>query len=273
LAHYILIDVVVQDISPELATYIEAKDFRRLPELSELELEREYEALGEKVLASAIKPLNRMIAYVRSVKGQYWLLPYEIDLNIMHSSFASFEAKGSIDAGNRFRFQPTRGDSITLVVGASDRYVSESDWEKLEKFVVGSERTPLVADLLAGAERLAGNGYSRSALTEAVTALEVAISEFARSSEKVEHLGKAVGPRVGVDSFKRQVEHMGLSGTVNYLLPIVFPESVLSSEVIAGCKDAVTTRQNVVHNGQREVSDLHRYISCIKACCRALQEY
>ena len=48
----------------------------------------------------------------------------------------------------------------------------------LAAFVIGNRRSPLVFELLARAEQLSGNGYTRAALTEAVTALEVAISDF-----------------------------------------------------------------------------------------------
>ena len=51
-----------------------------------------------------------------------------------------------------------------------EKYITESEWNVVREFVAGSRRTPLVQELLAGAEQLAGNGYSRSALTEAVTA-------------------------------------------------------------------------------------------------------
>lgn len=128
-------------------------------------------------------------------------------------------------------------------------------------------------ELLSGAEQLAGNGYARSALTEAVTALEVAISDFARSPQHNQKLALIVGPRLGVTRLQKQIEHIGLSGTVSYLLPLLLPDSVLSVKVLEGCRNAIDTRQNVVHNGQREVHDLIEHIASIKACCKALREF
>ena len=54
-----------------------------------------------------------------------------------------------------------------------------------------------------------------------------------------------------MDRLDKQIEHMGLSGTVSYLLPLLLPDSVLAADVLSGCRDALTARQNIVHNGQR----------------------
>jgi hypothetical protein len=53
----------------------------------------------------------------------------------------------------------------------------------VKEYVRSLKRPPLVRQLLAGAEALVEQGHGRAALTEAVTALEVAIHEFAKSQE------------------------------------------------------------------------------------------
>ena len=156
-----------------------------------------------------------------------------------------------------------------------EKYIAESEWDSVREFVTSETRTPLVGELLAGAERLAANGYGRSALTEAVTALEVAISDLGRSDDPNGKLGLVCGNRLGISNLRRQIEHLGLTGTVRYLLPLVFSEEVLPTDILAGCQDAIALRQNVVHNGQREVNEvkLRQLLSSIMKCCSILHEY
>ena len=156
-----------------------------------------------------------------------------------------------------------------------EKYLTEGEWESVREFVASTCRTPLVGELLAGAEQLEGNGYSRSALTEAVTALEVAISDFGSSQSANEKLASTYSKRLGIGSLKKQIERMGLSGTVKYLLPLILPETMLPTRIIAGCQEAVTLRQNVVHNGQRNVDAVavRKGILNIKECCKILDEF
>jgi hypothetical protein len=55
-------------------------------------------------------------------------------------------------------------------------------------------------------------------------------------------------------------------------LPLLLPDRILPMEVITGCVEAITLRQNIVHNGQREVDEilLRRAIASIKKCCTVL---
>jgi len=105
-----------------------------------------------------------------------------------------------------------------------------------------------------------------------VTALEVAVSDFSRSDKCNQALASKYGPRMGIDRLQKQVDHMGLSGTVRYLLPLLLPEDALPENILKGCRDAIDARQNVVHNGQREVKNVKHLISSIESCCKILRE-
>ena len=169
LAHYVLADVTVHGICDPLAAYMQSRDFKELPNEANALIQQEYEALGERILTVLLNRTNRLIDYARAIKCQYWLLDYSVDVGRLHGYFQSFEAKGQIDAGNMFRFQPGVGDRLSISMTSEDRYIQESEWDEVAKFVTGEKRAPLVLELISGAEQLAANGYARSALTEAVT--------------------------------------------------------------------------------------------------------
>ena len=146
------------------------------------------------------------------------------------------------------------------------------DWNEAREFVLKGRRTRLVDELLVGAEELASEGYRRGALTEAVTALEVAIHEFARHPA-TQAFGAKLGQRMDVPKLSKQVEHLGLSGTVRYLLPAILKNDQVDTEVLRECSRAVEMRQNVVHNGQRDVEEakLQSAIAGIRRLCFALE--
>ena len=127
--------------------------------------------------------------------------------------------------------------------------------------------------LLAGAEALAATGHGRSALTEAVTALEVALYTFAANPAIDQAFGPVLGSRLGLHSLRQQVERIGLSGSVRYLLPVLFPESALPQSVLEGCQNALARRQTVVHRGQREVEEtlVRQDLASIRSMCDFLE--
>jgi hypothetical protein len=139
--------------------------------------------------------------------------------------------------------------------------------------MASSSRPRLVGTLLAGAEQLAGEGHTRSALTEAVTALEVALFEFARNPA-VSLLAPGYSTeRVGLESLHSHVDHLGLTASLHYLLPLVVPEELLSSEVLKNARKAVAARQTVVHGGQRTIAPtaLREFLGAIREVCAALE--
>jgi hypothetical protein len=273
LAHYVLAEVTVHEVDDCLASYMERRDFKRLPDSTEAAVQREYEELGRRILEALLERINRLITFARVVKGQYWLLDYSGVEDRLHSHFQKFEARGRIDSRDPFRFQPGTGDCISVSMTPEAKYIREDEWDAVKDFVQGRSRAPMVLELLAGAQQLAGNGYVRSALTEAVTALEVAISDFARSANCDNELSSMFGARMGLERLQKQVERMGLSGTVRYLLPLLLTDEQLPNQVLKDCSDAIEARQNVVHNGQRDVKNLNGLISSIESCIEILRRY
>jgi hypothetical protein len=270
-------EITIQDIALDMADYMQSDSLNR-EDSTELDknLQTQYEKIGKTILQSLLNRINLLIAYVRTVKGQYWLLKYPLNIEErLHHYFQEFEATGKIDGGKAFEFRPRRADVTYLVMSQDDRSIVESEWDNISQFVKSNNnRTPLVLELLTGAEQLAQNGYRRSALTEAFTALEVAVSEFGKShKDKQGKLSSKFASRLDIDMLDKQIKHLGFSGAIRYLIPLLIPEEVLSTEILSDCYDAIEARNSVVHAGQRDVVNIDRFISSIKACCKILREY
>lgn len=273
-ARYVYADVQISGLEADLLEYMQQRDFSKLPDRDNETLQLEYDRIAKSILASVLHRVNRLIAFARSHKGQYWLSEYKIDFDRLRSYFSTFEGRGQVDNGPPFRFQPAQTDVIRITAGGESRYVTESDWPAFRDFVTGARKPQLIGELLAGAEHLLSIGHYRSAITEAVTALEVAVFKFASDCNADRAFAPHMAQRLGLSSLKSQVEHLGLSATVNYLLPTIFPESLLPASVISECQSALSRRQNIVHNGQRSVQegDAKRAVSSIRACCEILEQ-
>ena len=253
LAHRVFADAVVCDVPDDLLQYMAQRDFTRSPAPEEQPLQQGYDEVAERLLVLVLQTLNRLLSYVRSRKGQYWLSEHPIDSGRMSSYYAHFKAQARSGNGPWFRFGPSNILSKTLELVEEERYIRCDEWDEICTFVRGGARTPLARTLLAGAEALAASGHTRSALTEAVTALEVALYAFARHPNAERAFGPLLAQRLNVPALRHQVEHMGLTGSISYLLPAVLPESILPQNVIQECQVAIAQRQSVVHQGQRDV--------------------
>ena len=150
-------------------------------------------------LVLALRTVNRLISYVRSRKGQYWLSEYRIDVGRCADMFVSFDGKARFDGSDWFRFGPSRHfENLGRCRFRRTGAVRADEWRDIRDFVVSSRRPPLARTLLAGAETLAADGHSRSALTEAVTALEVALYTFARNPAAERAFGPMLAKRMGI---------------------------------------------------------------------------
>jgi hypothetical protein len=267
-------DITVVNLSDQLMDFMKTRGpSGTLPLKEHQPLQEEYEKLAERVYLFSLRRLNRLLAYTRTQLGQYWLEEYSINPNEMLSNFRKFKAKAKVDETGWFRWYSTERPQI-LTVGPMnlDRYFDKDKWDRAREFVGLSIGTNLILELLAGAERLARIGHTRSALSEAITALEVAIHEFARNSRAGNIFDPLLANRMGIDSLKNQINHLGLSGTVNYLFPVLFSEEQMPTEILKTCQEAIFQRQNVVHQGQRGVNPqkLALYLASVRKICLIL---
>lgn len=272
----IFADVTVKKVRNELLEYIKNRDYSKPPKPEEQHLQEEYEKLGKEVYVFTLSYFNRLIAYTRTQLGQYWLQEFSIKLDTMGTDFANFKTKARVDESNWIRWSPTQiVGLVSSIRSDKDRFLTRHTWSGAAKFVSSSNKTNLILELLAGAERLAENGHTRSALTEAVTALEVAVHEFGRDNNANLTFGSIMASRLGTQTLKKQIEDMGLTGTINYLFPVIFTEEQMPKELLESCQNAITERQNVVHNGQRQVDrkKLYSFLASIRKMCTILNKF
>jgi hypothetical protein len=93
-------------------------------------------------------------------------------------------------------------------------------------------------------------GNNRSAIIEAVSGLEVGFRSFVRRPDAAKLSDAARGH---ANDLARDTERLGFSASLTYLVPIVIRNFEDHSSEHAQTCEAVDTRHNIVHNGQREV--------------------
>jgi hypothetical protein len=168
LAHRVYADVVVKSVQVELIEYMRTRGYSNPTRPEDHQLQAEYDELAWRVLSLALRTLNRLLSYVKSRWGQYWLLEYEVDRSSMYSYYAKFKGKATVDSLQWFSFSPSNSASITVEMMPETRYIRCEDWDEVRAYILSTKKPPLARSLLATAESLAANGHSRSALTECI---------------------------------------------------------------------------------------------------------
>lgn len=279
MAERIMADLTITGLSQRLVEYtIEAASLDsagQQPSDDASPLAEECRKLACRLLDFTLRHFNRLVSYVYSVKGQFWLEEYPFDPDNAVSHFIRFGVKVKRPAESEWQrfYVPGLGGVIRAGYPDKSRYVTKEDWSRIQDLMASHSRPPLVWQLLARADWLSACGHRRSALTETVSALEVAVHAFSRSPCAERAFGTILGARLRLSSLSQQVQRIGLSGTVKYLLPMIFPEEKLPTEVLKGCQEAVEERQNVIHNGKRDVDPDRtvRYLASIRKLCSILE--
>nr|WP_136252756.1 hypothetical protein [Ningiella ruwaisensis] len=218
---------------------------------------------------------NRVISYARNVKGQFWLSEHKYDVKRLGSFSAQHPAKAKIDSGNWFSWVPSNTTQIDCHLPPEGAAIKESEWEDLQTFLQESKRPQLAFELLSNARQLLEIGKTRGSLIDAITALEISLNRFGKDTDIASLKLDSCSDRVNFSRIGSQIKHLGFSGSVSFLLPLLFPESVLQKQLISSCWDAIQKRNNVVHQGQREMKPeyMHETLRNIEDLCRILDSY
>ena len=121
--------------------------------------------------------------------------------------------------------------------------------------------------------RMTVEGERRAALIEATTALEVAIADFCRSPNGKYRYGARV-PRAE-KSASNLLTEIGKTIMLQYVFPVLFEEEEFPGDLIKKCIDANTTRNNIIHNRQRDVApdEVEEYLTAIRDACTSLHAF
>jgi hypothetical protein len=276
--------VLITNVNDELATFIyDERDSSRelhyvtLPSDEKYnELNKAFIDLGDNALELTYKTCNQIIAYARNEKGQYHLEQLTYDKKMLRSLYIHLNAKCQIDNEEWFRWNPSSIDCIDLIIGADEENITEEDWGRIQNFIRSNSRTNLVNELSSNAMSLLFKyGHRRSAVIEASTALEVALSKFSENPdfEKMGLLSET--GRIDTKNLKNQIKHLGFSGSMKYLIPIIFNETIFPTELLTKCHNAIDARNNIVHQGQRDISETlaKEYILALKKASETLREH
>lgn len=277
------VDIEITDVSEDLAAFIynERDSPRNIhhdisPAHEEYSrLRSEYTALGLKVLKVALTTYNRFIAFARNHKSQYWLYERPLDENNMPSMNNFFLAKVDSKDHDWVRWCPPGTDMRTLHFSNGETSIKREEWKRLQEFVASDSRPNLILELLANAQLLIDEGHRRSAMIEAASALEIAVFKFSKKGKLDKLVNGDLSSRFDAKHLQSQIEHIGFSGSVSFLLPILFPPEVLPTEILNHCQEVIRIRNNVVHNGQRDVQEAiaRPLIASIRRTCEVITQY
>jgi hypothetical protein len=233
-----------------------------------------YRTLGMHLYLAAVKHFNRLAAYVRAMKGQYWLHEYVADVENLSSEFTKLGARVKLGEGEWIRLSSPGMLVFRLPAFERKRLIDQNDWEALREHLAGERKAPLVGQLLAGADEFYELGHRRAALIESVSALEVAITHYARRPNP-ECWSEVFGRRSNAAHLNTHIEHLGLTCTVGYLFPVIFSEEQIPGTILRDCHEAIIERNTVVHRGQRDIDDekLKKYLTSIRELCDKLHQF
>jgi hypothetical protein len=123
-----LVDVSVAGVEEALQNYIfEGKNSAAQRE-HQTKLQADYDELGYQILCCVVEALNRLFAFARSIKGQYWIGEYEIRPDRLPSDFVQFAAKILTPNGKWQDFIP--GTTINLGGSSTcspERFLKQDD--------------------------------------------------------------------------------------------------------------------------------------------------
>lgn len=150
-----------------------------------------YMALGKRVAKKLQPAISKFLNLLKINFGQYWipdLEPWDSRRESLGGYFAGgfggLFVEWSIDGKNWENFRPDDpSGTIKSNLGRDfSDYPGRDDWEELKQAAQSDYEPTLAAIALARAHQLKDQGNIRSSVMEAVTALEVALSEFLRTS-------------------------------------------------------------------------------------------
>jgi len=149
-----------------------------------------YVALGKSVVKSVHPIIERLLRLFRKRYGQHWLKvlePWDSRRLSLGAICCDWNMSWSDDNGANWH--PFKPDKSVRNYGAMEttkfnEYLTQSDWFDLKTAVEKGDDPSLATELVTNSHRMFAEGELRHAVVEAVSALEVAISDAVRAPIK-----------------------------------------------------------------------------------------
>ncbi len=255
-AERIWVDIEIRNLSTKLTEFIQKNVHNTIKDSPDL-LQKSVE-VGKQVFTICIKYLNRLIFYAKYVKGQYWMELFNSDTNYASDFFNEWESKASLDPGDSsswFRWDPIHVSYGEIRFTDISTYIKSTEWDAIKDFLRKPSKVKFPLQLISNARLLTDLGYTRNAIVDIIIALETTFNEFIEypNAEKL-HMEYQVDRRVDIEKLNSSVGRIGFTNSINFLLPIILPEELADKELFDIVNKAITVRQNIVHNNQREVN-------------------
>jgi hypothetical protein len=81
--------------------------------------------------------------------------------------------------------------------------------------------------------------------------------------------------RIDTENLKNQINHLGFSGSMKYLIPIIFNETIFPTDLLTQCHKAIGARNNIVHQGQRDIEEsrAREHVLALKKASETLRKH
>lgn len=226
------------------------EDILTSPDLETRDLAERYAELGRTVMSKVLSVTNRVISWAYAEHGAYWLSMREEVTGQTQSRNNEFESQATF-AGSRFvRWCPPVLQEPIVLKSYADLSIDPGLWETMREFFHSGRKVDAVGEFLSNARAQLMNGHVRGAVVESVSALETAVSGFLKSPRT--DMLRSDRPYATQD-FSRASRRLGLTETVEHLLPLLLPRGRLTQSLLVRVFEAVQCRNNIVHNQQRSL--------------------
>lgn len=272
------VDVEVQDLSNEAIDFFFQRNRKyfadKIMDIESQKNEEYFVDLENEIINSTVEVINRFLSYLRNYKRQYWIKEYEKKYDYIENFFKKNSAKITLNKNEWIDLYPrNRGRGKCTIDKNDEVRLKEEEWLEVKKFVSSGKKVDLVMELLVNADSLAFNSNARNAIIEAVTALEISLNDFASQPNYLDLLHPDAIQRIEGKNLKSLVEKLGLRGSINVLLPILFSEKI-QNKLLKDCEKAVELRNNIIHHGKRKVDNqkVIEMIESIRQLCTLLKQ-
>jgi len=272
LVESVFVDVTIKEIDSHLIDLILDKKTA-----NEAEKNKVVE-LSTIVYSSVTSRINRLIDWANSMKQQYWLSNIPVDLGRILRFNIDTEAKAIMlpESDNKwFNWRPNTPQHMEVVITSEETYINRKDWQALKDYVNSEQRIKFKLELISRAYTLNSISLRTNALIDAVTALEIAISDFVKSPSIDSDNYQKVLSSIGTSNLSVAFDHLKFSTFIQYLLPLILDEPIIKEIDFVCISEALQARNNIVHNGQRDLEKKKsiKYLASIRKLIMYLNEH